>query len=209
VSILLFALGVLAQASSDTNKADASSVATQDAVHPKSPDEVSKGAVATLPHQYVAGESDILRISVWKESDLSQTVVVRPDGSISLPLVKDVQVAGLTPAEIENLLTERLKVFITNPQVTVTVQEIRSRKVYITGEVTRPGTYPLLAPMTVLQIISESGGFTPFARRSKIYILRREGGNQKRYGFDYSKVVHGMSPEQNIMLRPGDTVVVP
>jgi polysaccharide export outer membrane protein len=213
LAIILFcAIGAFAQApaKSDANTPDTSIAATTEAARPKlAPDKTPVRTPTELPDQFVAGESDVLRISVWKEPDLSQTVVVSPDGSISLPLLKDVKVAGLTPVAIENLLAEKLKVYITSPQVTVTVQEIRSRKVYITGEITRPGTYPLLTPMTVLQIISEAGGFTPFARRNKIYLLRREGSNQKRYDFDYPKVVHGVNPEQNIMLRPGDTVVVP
>ncbi len=207
-ALLMVLLGgaLCAQTSSDAS-AGGANAANNDATHPKSAERISPPAAP--PEEYVAGESDLLRISVWKEPDLSQTVVVRPDGNISLPLLKDVQVAGLTPTEIEKSLTEKFKLYITNPQVTVTVQEIRSRKAYITGEVSRPGTYPLVAPVTVLQMIAEAGGFTPFARRNKIFILRREGNTQKRYMFDYSRVVQGISPEQNITLRSGDTVVVP
>lgn len=176
--------------------------------------DVSSGRIAAkpaagVPDQYVVGQSDTLHITVWKEPELSQTVVVRPDGNISLPLVKDVAVAGLSPSAVEQLLTERLKAFITTPQVTVTVQEIRSLKAYITGEVAKPGPYPLLSPTSVLDVIAQAGGFTPFAKRNKVFILRTEGGHQTRLKFDYSSVIHGHRPEENVQLRSGDTVVVP
>lgn len=163
-----------------------------------------------IPDEYVVGDSDVLRITVWKEPDLSQTVIVRPDGNITLPLIKDIQVTGLTPERLERLVTDKLKAYLNNPQVAVTVQEIRSRRTFITGEIIRPGTYPLLAPTTVLQLIAQAGGFTPFAKRGKIFVMRQQAdGRQMKLSFDYPKVTRGEHPEQNLVLRSGDTVVVP
>ncbi len=199
---LVLAMGAMAQSAAPEQKGkpEEKQAAAPGTLDPSSPE---------FANQYVVGESDTLRVTVWRETDLSQTVIVRPDGMISLPLLKDVHVAGMTPAEMEKFLADKLKAYITNPQVTVTVQEIRSRKAYITGEVVRPGPYPLLAPTTVLQLLSQAGGFTPFAKRGKIIVLREEGGKQVRYPFDYTKVVRGQNPDQNLMLRSGDTVVVP
>ena len=157
--------------------------------------------------EYVVGEGDILRINVWKETEISQSVAVRPDGKISLPLVDEIRVAGLTPRQIQELITEKLKKVLTNPQVTVTVTEVRSKMVYITGEVGKPGAYPVVAPTNVLQLIARAGGLTQFANHKRIYILR--AGDQKNpLHFSYEEVVKGKNSEQNITLQPGDTVVV-
>ncbi len=134
---------------------------------------------------------------------------VRPDGKISLPLLNDVQASGLTAMELAINITEGLKKFINNPQVTVTVTEINSRRVYVNGEVTRPGAFALLPNMTVLQALTSAGGFTQFARTNKIYVLRTEGGKQVKHPFNYKDVVNGKRPEDNIVLQPGDTIVVP
>jgi polysaccharide export outer membrane protein len=134
---------------------------------------------------------------------------VRPDGKISLPLLNDVEAAGLTPMQLANSLTDSLKKFISSPQVTVIVKEINSRRVYVIGEVVRAGTFPLLPKMTVLQIVSSCGGFTQFANPKKIYVLRTSGGKQTKIPFNYKEVVSGKNPEQNIELQPGDTIVVP
>lgn len=158
--------------------------------------------------EYQVGEGDLLRINVWKESEISQSVAVRPDGNISLPLVNEVRVAGLTPRQIQELITEKLKSVLTNPQVTVTVTEVRSKMVYITGEVGRPGAYPVMAPTNVLQLIARAGGLTQFANRKDIYILRA-GESASHVRFNYKEVVKGKNSEQNITLQPGDTVVVP
>lgn len=157
--------------------------------------------------EYKVGEGDLLRINVWKEAEISQNVTVRPDGNISLPLAGEIRVAGLTPVQIQEVVTEKLKSVLTNPQVTVTVTEVRSKLVYITGEVTRPGAYPVLAPINVLQLIARAGGLTQFANRKDIYILRAADHNRLR--FNYKEVVKGKNNEQNIVLQPGDTVVVP
>ena len=159
--------------------------------------------------EYKIGAQDVLRIDVWKESELTRTVPVRPDGKISLPLLNDVQAAGLTPAQLASVLTEGLKKFINAPQVTVTVSEINSRRVYVTGEVAHAGAFPLLPNMTVLQALSSSGGFSQFAKTKNIYVLRMEGGKQVKHPFNYKEVLAGRNQEQNIELQPGDVIVVP
>jgi polysaccharide export outer membrane protein len=164
---------------------------------------------AVNPNEYIVGEADILHIDVWKEPELNQSVVVRPDGKISLPLVSEVKVGGMTPAQIQQLLTERLKAYIVSPQVTVTVTDIRSKSVYITGEIVRAGEYPMLAPMTVLQLIARAGGVSPYANKKSIFVLRYMDGKPVRYPFNYNSVIKGKNVGQDIELRPGDTVVVP
>jgi len=158
---------------------------------------------------YKIGPQDVLRIDVWKEAEISRSVPVRPDGKISLPLLNDVQAEGLTAMELANVITEGLKKYITSPQVTVSISEINSRRVYVTGEVTRPGAFPLLPNMTVLQALTSAGGFTQFARTKKIYVLRSESGKPVKHPFNYNDVVKGNRQEDNIVLQPGDTIVVP
>lgn len=164
---------------------------------------------AGAPEEYLVGESDVLHVNVWKEPEVSQTVIVRTDGDISLPLINDVKVAGMTPLQIQTMIAEKLKAFLTNPQVTVTVTDIRSKRAFITGEVARPGGYPLNTETTVLQLIAQAGGLTPFAKKDSITVLRFENGKEQRLAFKYKEVVHGKNAGQNIALRPGDTVVVP
>ena len=159
--------------------------------------------------EYKIGPQDFIRIDVWKEDQLTRTVPVRPDGKITLPLLNDVQAAGLTPMELAKVIREGLKKYINEPQVTVSVTEINSRRVYVTGEVTRPGTLPLLPNMTVLQALTSSGGFTQFAKIKSIYVLRTTDGKQERLPFNYKEVVNGQKPDQNIQLQPGDVIVVP
>jgi polysaccharide biosynthesis/export protein len=180
---------------------------TPDAAKPVAP--ATSSPVAANDPDYKIGPQDVLTINVWKEPDVSREVPVRPDGKISLPLLNDVEAAGLTPMQLANSLTESLKKFISGPQVTVIVKEINSRRVYVIGEVVRAGTFPLLPKMTVLQIISSCGGFTQFANPKKIYVLRTKDGKQTKIPFNYKEVVSGKNPEQNIELQPGDTIVVP
>jgi polysaccharide export outer membrane protein len=161
------------------------------------------------PSDFVIGDSDVLNINVWKEPEISQSVVVRPDGKISLPLIGEVLVSGLTPVQVQALLASKLLSYLTNPQVTVTVTDIRSRVVFITGEVGRPGPYPLLAPTTILQLITNAGGLGQFANKKGIFVLRTVDGKEQRLHFNYSQVIKGQKSEQNILLRPGDMVVVP
>jgi polysaccharide export outer membrane protein len=179
----------------------------------KTPENAPSAAADTKPLDvapgYIVGESDVLRVNVWKEPEVSQTVVVRTDGSISLPLINEVKVAGMTPMQIQVLVAEKLKSFLNSPQVTVTVTEIHSKKAFITGEVARPGGYSLNTEITVLQLIAQAGGFTVFAKRDGIVVLRIEDGKALRLHFKYKEVVHGKNTEQNVALHPGDTVVVP
>jgi len=174
-----------------------------------STDVQTKSAEAT-PQQpeYLVGQGDLLHVNVWKETEISQTVVVRPDGNISLPLINEVPVAGLSPLQIQKLVTDKLKTILTNPQVTVTVVEVRSKMVYITGEVGRPGAYPMSTPLNVLQLIARAGGLNEFANRKNIYILRKDDAKHRLH-FNYKEVVKGKNSDQNITLQPGDTVVVP
>jgi polysaccharide export outer membrane protein len=159
--------------------------------------------------QYVIGPEDMLYINVWREEALTRTILVRADGKISLPLVDDVQAAGLTPLQLKQNLTEKLKQFIDNPNVSVVVTEANSFKVYVTGEVRTPGVYRLKSETTLLQIIPMAGGFTDWANQKKIMIIRKEGGKEKRITANYKKILEGDDPKSNIVLKPGDTVVVP
>jgi polysaccharide export outer membrane protein len=161
------------------------------------------------PEDYVIGTDDVLTVSFWREKDLSTDVVVRPDGKITLPLINDVYAAGLTPDQLrEKVLTEAAR-YVEDPTPTVVVKTINSRKVFITGEVARPGPYPLTAPTSVLQLIAMAGGLQEFAKKKDIIILRTEAGSQVTFQFDYSSVVKRKKLQQNIFLKPGDTIVVP
>jgi polysaccharide export outer membrane protein len=164
---------------------------------------------ATNDPNYVIGPSDELTINVWKEADLSKVIPVRPDGKISLPLLNDIQAAGQTPMQLASAITEKLSKFVNNPQVTVIVTAINSQRVYVLGEVGRAGAYPMLPDMTVLQAISSAGGLSQFAKQKDIYVLRMDNGHQQRFPFDYKQVIRGQKTEENIVLKPGDTVVVP
>ena len=168
-----------------------------------------KALSAAADPTYVIGPEDGLDISVWKEPDVSRAVPVRPDGKISLPLLNDIQAAGLTPMQLQAVVTEGLKKFFTGPQVTVIVTQINSRRIYVMGEVARPGAFPMLPNMTILQALSTAGGFSQYAKLSAIYLLRTENGRQVTYPFNYKEVIRGQKPEQNIALKPGDTIVVP
>ena len=145
---------------------------------------------------------------MWKEADLTTSLPVRPDGKISLPLLNDVQAAGLTPMQLADSITEKLKKYIADPRVTVVVTAMNSRRIYVLGEVLHTGAVPLLPNMTVLQALA-TAGFTQFANLKGIYVLRTENGKQVKLPFNYKQVVKGADPRQNIALKPGDTVVVP
>ncbi|MBV9609335.1 MAG: polysaccharide biosynthesis/export family protein [Acidobacteria bacterium] len=152
----------------------------------------------------------MLAINVWKEPDVSaNTIPVRPDGKISLPLLNDVQAAGLTPMTLAQNLQDALKHYITDPRVTVTVTNVNSKRIFMMGEIGKPGAYPLLPNMTVLQALSSAGGFSQFANIKKIYVLRTQQGKQVKLPFNYKAVISGQTPEQNFELKAGDTIVVP
>ena len=158
--------------------------------------------------EYVIGPQDVLHIAVWKEADLTATLPVRPDGKISLPLLNDVQASGLTPQQLADSVTEKLRKYIADPRVTVVVSEINSKRIYLVGEVLHSGATPMLPNMTVLQALS-SAGLNQFANTKGIYVLRTENGKQHKLPVDYRKLVKGERIEQNYLLQPGDTIVVP
>ncbi|PYX73877.1 MAG: sugar transporter [Acidobacteria bacterium] len=171
----------------------------------------SQGQSAPAPlasPDYVIGPEDTLHISVWKEPDLTATLPVRPDGKVSMPLLNDVQAAGLKPMQLADSITEKLRKYIADPRVTVVVTAMNSQRIYVLGEVLHTGAMPLIPGMTVLQALA-SAGFTQFANTKGIYVLRVENGKQRKIPFNYKQVIKGEATEQNIILKPGDTIVVP
>ncbi len=197
LSAVLLAAGILAQ-SSDQPKAAENK--------PDKPPEAARETGAAP--DYVIGSDDVLHISVWKEPDLSEQLPVRPDGKISMPLLNDVQAAGLTPLQLKDSITEKLKKYMADPRVTVVVLAMNSRRIFVTGEVVHSGPITLLPHMTVLQALAQAG-FTQFANIKAIYLLRTDNGKQEKLPFNYKEVVKGNHPEENILLKPGDTLVVP
>jgi polysaccharide biosynthesis/export protein len=158
---------------------------------------------------YTIGPEDMLAITVWKNEAMSRTVPVRPDGMISLPLLDDVQAAGLTPMQLRDVLAKKLAEFIPNPEVSVILTEVRSFKVSVMGEVAKPGRYELKSWTTVVDVLALAGGFTQFASRTRIVVLRPTGKTMKRISFNYNKVVSSGGEEENFYLEPGDIVLVP
>ena len=171
----------------------------------------SRSATAqAVSSDYVIGADDVLAIDVWKEPELTRPVQVRPDGKISLPLVGEIQAAGLHPVDLQKQIADKLQAYISNPAVSVIVQEVRSKRINVIGQVQRPGEYNLSSPMTVLDALSLAGGFRDFAKETKIYVLRvQPDGSHARLPFNYKRVVKGKHLEQNVQLQSGDTVVVP
>ena len=165
-------------------------------------------ASLTLPKDYVIGVEDILNVVFWRDKELSAEVVVRPDGKISLPMLNDVPAAGMTPEQLAMAVQKAAMKFVRDPGATVIVKEIHSRKVYVIGEVNKPGTYPLASEMNVIQIIAEAGGFLENAKKGDVVIVRNENGQEHRYKFNYNDVVRGKKVEQNIRLLPGDTILI-
>ena len=176
------------------------------------PGSGQNGNPGGAPHDntYVIGNDDVLAINVWKEPDISRSVPVRSDGNISLPLVGEVRAAGQTPHQLEAEIAGKLKNFISEPEVTVIVQESKSQKFNVLGMVNKPGAYPLTNSMTVLDAIALTGGFRDFAKQKSIYILRENpDGTQSRLGFNYKEVIKGKNVSQNVKLQPRDTIVIP
>lgn len=196
--VLIVGLAVSAWSQDSTNKANDKS----------NPPAGSQEPTSVVPSSYVIGPEDTLHVSVWKEPDLTATLPVRPDGQISLPLLNDVQAAGLTPMQLAVSLTEKLKKYVADPRVTVVVTAMNSQKIYVMGEVSHTGAMPLTPNMTVLQALA-SAGFTQFANTKGIYVLRMVNGQQQKLPFNYKKVIKGEDVQQNIRLQPGDTIVVP
>ncbi len=176
-----------------------------------------KGAVVpqpvTLPPDYVIGADDVLLVIFRREKDLSAEVVVRPDGRITLPLLNDIQAAGLTTAQLRDKVTEEGKRFVEDPSVTIVVKQVNSRKVFITGQVNKPGPYPIGDRMTVMQLISMAGGLTEYAKKKNIVILRdagaKPGSKPANFRFNYEDIQNLKNLGSNIELKPGDTVIVP
>ena len=159
---------------------------------------------AVDPNKYSIGAEDVLYVLVWREPDFTKMVMVRPDGKITMPLIGDLPAAGMTPVQLTKDLTEKLSNYVNRPDVTVTVQEVRSKKYYVDGEMNRPGEFPLITPTKILEAISKAGGFKEFADQKRVVILR---GN-KTFKFNYKEVIKGKHPEQNIELENGDHIIV-
>jgi polysaccharide biosynthesis/export protein len=210
--LILFAVIVLAgttmaNAAQQDKKKETTVAASRDGALPS--DNKATPVAATNDPAYVIGPEDVLDISVWKEPDVSRVVPVRPDGRISLPLINDVQAAGLSPQQLAGSVSEKLKKYLNGPQVTVIVTAINSQRIFVVGEVLRAGAFPMLPGMTVLQALSSAGGFTTFADVKKIHVVRLRNGKQAEIPFNYRDVLKGDNSEQNIKLEPGDTIVVP
>jgi polysaccharide export outer membrane protein len=204
ISLILFSVSARAQgpAQNNINGENAKVLATRNtSSQPPKP--------MTESPNYSIAPDDVLIIDVWKEPEISRTVPVRRDGKISLPLLNDVQAAGLTPTQLSAEIVEKLRATVIHPQVTVIVSQMSSQRIYILGQVARGGAYPLVPDMTAVQALSIAGGLTPFAKRTKIYVMRIENGANKMFPINYKEVVSGRKPDQNIQLKPGDTIVVP
>lgn len=168
-----------------------------------------KTADATPVPGYRIGAEDVLQISVFSNEALSRTVPVRPDGMISLPLLNDVKAAGLTPMELRESLMKKLVEFVPSPEIAVIVTEVRSFMISVMGQVSKPGRYDLRSSATVVDALAMAGGFKEFASRSRVAVLRTEGGKQRKLAFDYDKLSSPNNPQENFALRPGDIVMVP
>jgi len=216
--MLIALLGAWAGEASGQNPTNSASVAKPVLPDPANSGKSSPAAADTTPPRvadvppegFVIGVEDILNINVWKEPELSRVVPVRPDGMITLPLIGEIKATGLTPVQLQDQITASLKKLMSDPQVTVIVAEVHSLTFNVVGQVLKPGYYPLTRRMTVLDAIALSGGFQPFAKQKKVYVLRTAAdGKQVRLSFNYKDVIKGKHAEQNIELQPRDTVVIP
>ena len=177
----------------------------------KKKDKVSNGRVQImhLTDDYIIGQGDVLDVFVWRNELLSQQVVVRPDGKISLPLIQDLQAAGFTAVQLKDQITRTLSEYIDNPRVSVIISEIKSYRVSVLGQVRNPGVYPITGKTTFVEAISLAGGFTEWANKSKITLITNEGGNERKHTVNYKKIASGKDPSQNIVLKRGDIIIVP
>jgi polysaccharide export outer membrane protein len=188
--------------------AQSPTLATQ-ANNATAPTAVAVPAGVPTPADYVIGPNDVLTVVFWRDKDISGDVVVRPDGRISVPLINELQASGLTPEQLRQQITTAAAKFVEDPTVSVVVKTINSRRVFITGQVGKPGEYPLSGPTTVLQLLAVAGGVHEFADSKNITIVRSENGRTVAYPFNYKDVLKRKNLKQNIELKPGDTVVVP
>jgi len=202
--VLVFAL-----LASDADRAFAQQRGAAAAQQSNAPAAKDVAQSVVLPLGYLIGPDDILSIVYWRDKDMSMDVQVRPDGMISLPLINDVLAAGQTPEQLREKLTEESKKYIEDPSVTVVVKDIKSRRVFIQGQVAKQGQYPLTGPMDVLQLIALAGGMGEYADSKNIVVLRIENGKQVAHKVNYKELITGKRLQQNIQLKPGDTVVVP
>jgi polysaccharide export outer membrane protein len=204
---ILPAHGLFAQSPASNSATNANTPAAASTSTSPDPSRVEGKAHDTT---FVIGNDDVLAINVWKEPDISRSIPVRSDGKISLPLVGELQAAGQTPQQLEQLIAGKLKSYISEPEVTVIVQQINSQKFNILGQVTHPGAYPLTNSLTVLDALALAGGFRDFAKQKSIYVLRQNAdGGQTRLNFNYKDVIKGKDSAQNVRLQPRDTIVVP
>ncbi len=207
--VVLLATGA-AEAAQQAKPAPATSTtAARPAAPAPHPSTSAEPRGITPPPDYVIGPEDVLTVVVWREKDLTAEVMVRPDGMVSLPLLNDVEAAGLTPEQFRQKLTEAASRFVESPNVSVMVKAINSRRVFITGEVAKPGPYGLIGPTTVLQLIAQAGGLLEYADQKNINVMRTANGKVTMFRFNYRDVARGRRVEQNILLKPGDTVIVP
>jgi len=204
ISLVTFSISLRAQGQGRNNiKSESAKVLTARDITSQPPKPAAEDT------NYSIAPEDVLTIDVWKEPEISRTVPVRRDGKISLPLLNDLQAAGLTPTQLSSEIVEKLQATVVHPQVTVIVVQTSSQRIYILGQVNRGGAYPLVPDMTVVQALSVAGGFTPFANLKKIYVMRAENGEDKIFPINYKEVVNRHKSQQNIHLKPGDTIVVP
>jgi polysaccharide export outer membrane protein len=208
VMAMVFALPAWSQSSAPGNDKKAQTTPTAPA-DPVKPPVKPRGSDDPALAGYTIGEQDILDIDVWQEKELSGPAVVRPDGKITMPLVGEIYVVGMTPVQLQTELTKRLEPFVTVPQVSVSVHEINSRKVYVMGQVAHEGVFRINATTTVSQIVVQAGGLREYAKKTKIYVLRNTNGKQVRLPFNYNAFIKGQKNGQDFVLKPGDTVVVP
>ena len=183
--------------------------AAKPAPKPAVPAPATPAPVLPTEPDFTIGPEDVLGILFWRDLEMSGDVTVRPDGMITLPLIRDIKAAGLTPGQLADRIQETVREFIKDAEVTVVVRQMNSRKVFITGEVAKPGAYSLASSMTVMQLIAVAGGLTEFAEKDGISIIRVEGGMPRTFHFNYEDVASGTKAAQNLALKPGDTVVVP
>jgi polysaccharide export outer membrane protein len=202
------AMPAFAQAPAPQNQAPAPQKPAAPAPAAPQPAVVRPPDVA-VPGNYVIGTDDLLGIVYWRDKEMSTDARVRPDGRISLPLINEVHAAGLTPEELQKKITEESKKFMEDASITIVVREINSHKVFITGEVNKPGPYSITSATTVMQLISLAGGLREYANSKNIMIMRKEGDKQTSFKFNYKEVAAGKNLKQNVDLKPGDTVVVP
>jgi polysaccharide biosynthesis/export protein len=208
--VLLLCMGISIALSAQTTDAAPQSDAGKSAAANASSASDAQSQNTARNSTYVIGANDMLAINVWKEPDVSRIIPVRSDGKISLPLAGEIQASGKTPVQLEQEITEKLKTYISDPEVTVMVQESKSQKFNILGQVAKPGTYPLTSTTTVLDAIALAGGFKDFAKKKSIYVLRKKtSGEPERMPFNYKDVISGKNPSQNIPLQSEDTIIVP